>query len=582
MAGGKETPRQKMIGMMYLVLTALLALNVSKEVIAAFVTINDKLDRSSIIIDNGNVNNYEAFEKKYTTAKSLKQDTKNVLYWQKKAEEVSDSTKSIIHYLLSECSDMLEAAEKVAWYDKETDVDAKGRIFKLKPLGEVQNMDNYDIPTNFFIGPDPQKPSDRGMNFPKKVIAYRNAVAEIMATYTDPGDPKKKYSLKMPEDLKDLSLAMNSCNPEDTTMIASFIRSLDIPLEITRKVHGHDETMPWPSVMFDHAPIVAAAAMITALKLDVKNAESIATEFMLSKVDIQEFNFNKIEPLAFASTGYINQGDSLNLRIMIAAYDSTEIPRVSWAQDADTADASSWQPASDKNGNIAIRGDKPGDHNVKGVIYIKQRGVDVPKPWRFNYSVGQPMGVVALPDMRVLYRGYDNKVEGTASGFPPEKVSLSGSGCSLTKSGKFWIAKVGSGVREANISVIGKKDDGGSVNLGSFVFKVKKLPPPSVYLGAITNGQTPGLSTVRANGNGRVRCAYDESIPLTNVKFNIISGKVTVDGIMAKGRISSGGALDANAKRVLAQSKGKQVAITVNYRGPDGVSQRGALVFTPR
>jgi len=42
MAGGKETPRQKMIGMMYLVLTALLALNVSKEIVIAFITLNDK------------------------------------------------------------------------------------------------------------------------------------------------------------------------------------------------------------------------------------------------------------------------------------------------------------------------------------------------------------------------------------------------------------------------------------------------------------------------------------------------------------------------------------------------------------
>ena len=83
-----------------------------------------------------------------------------------------------------------------------------------------------------------------------------------------------------------------------------------------------DGEMPWPSVMFDHAPIVAAAAMLTSLKLDIKNAESVASEYMLSKVEAPSFNFNKIEPLAFARTGYINQGDSLDLSVMIAAYDS--------------------------------------------------------------------------------------------------------------------------------------------------------------------------------------------------------------------------------------------------------------------
>ena len=47
MAGGNLSPRQKMIGLMYLVLTALLALNVSKEIINAFVTVNDSLEVSN-------------------------------------------------------------------------------------------------------------------------------------------------------------------------------------------------------------------------------------------------------------------------------------------------------------------------------------------------------------------------------------------------------------------------------------------------------------------------------------------------------------------------------------------------------
>ena len=46
MGGGKETPRQKMVGLMYLVLMALLAMNVSKEIINAFVTLNNKLEGS--------------------------------------------------------------------------------------------------------------------------------------------------------------------------------------------------------------------------------------------------------------------------------------------------------------------------------------------------------------------------------------------------------------------------------------------------------------------------------------------------------------------------------------------------------
>ena len=48
MAGGKETPRQKMIGMMYLVLTALLALNVTKEILDAFIAIEKNITNSAL------------------------------------------------------------------------------------------------------------------------------------------------------------------------------------------------------------------------------------------------------------------------------------------------------------------------------------------------------------------------------------------------------------------------------------------------------------------------------------------------------------------------------------------------------
>jgi gliding motility-associated protein GldM len=574
MAGGKETPRQKMIGMMYLVLTALLALNVSKQVIAAFVTINDKLDRSANIINQNNQSNYSSFDKKITTVKAQGGDVESVKVWQERAFTVQNRTTQTVSYLLSEANDMIKASEGTDWV-AEDGKDENGNIIALKPLADILGMDNYDIPTNMFIGGNPQKPVQRGLNLRDSVIAYRNAVAEVMGNYED---AKGKYTFTAPESLDGLSEALATANSADTAAIAAFMRSLDIPEMINQRVHGHDNMIPWPSAMFDHAPIVAAAAMLTALKLDIKNSESMATDFLLSKVDVQEFDFNKIEPLAFASSGYINQGDSLNLRVMIAAYDSTEVPDIRWGMDADTSNTDNWKPATNaSDGSISIRGDQPGQHLVKGVIYVKQRGVPVAKPWSFDFAVGQPMGVVALPEMRVLYRGYDNIVEGTASGFPADRVTLSGSGCSISKKGNQYIAKVGSGVREANISVMGKKDDGGSVNLGSFKFKVKALPTPGLYLGGIESGQSPGLSNVKAQT--RVSCRYDESVPLTGVKFNISGGTVTVDGIMRKGKINPGGGLDSDAQNILKQSKGKQVSILVNYRGPDGVSKRTAMIF---
>jgi hypothetical protein len=111
MAGGKETPRQKMIGMMYLVLTALLALNVSKQIIAAFITINDKLDASGQVINATNQGLYGEFDKKRAALVATKGDMAVYNLWSGKAEEMKKETAKIVGFLLSESNEMIKLAE---------------------------------------------------------------------------------------------------------------------------------------------------------------------------------------------------------------------------------------------------------------------------------------------------------------------------------------------------------------------------------------------------------------------------------------------------------------------------------------
>jgi hypothetical protein len=202
----------------------------------------------------------------------------------------------------------------------------------------------------------------------------------------------------------------------------------------------------------------------------------------------------------------------------------------------------------------------------------------VGKPWTYNYTVGAPMGIVAQPDMRILYQGYDNVVEGTASGFPAEMVSLSGSGCSLSAKGNGkYIAKVSRGTRKASISVSGSKEDGSSVSLGSFEFEVRPMPNATAYFGKTSTGQS--ASYAAAKNTPSVRVAYDPSVPLKGVSFSIRGGSVTVSGVPGKGKVNAGGSFDGKAKSLLKQSKGKTVTVLVNYKGPDGVGKMTAVVF---
>ncbi len=570
MAGGKQTPRQKMIGMMYLVLTALLALNVTKEVVNAFVTINDKLDASSSIIGNKINEDYTEFDLKKMTllAKGANLDLFNT--WKGKADSLQIQTAQMVDFLLGECNAMIKAAEGEDWI-AENGRNEDGGIIKLKPLMDIGVKDNYDIPTQIFIGGDPTKPIDRGVAIREMIHDYRNDVTEMMGTYSE---GEKEWRFTAPEDENLLDEALKTVNPKDKERINHFYRSLTIPETLYDQ--GEAKEMPWVSVTFNRAPIVAATAMFTALKVDVKNAESIASEFMLSKIKEPPYPINKIEPMTLARSGYLNIGDSMQLNVLIAAYDSTEVYRVKWGMNEDTL-PERWKETT---GGINLDGASPGKHRIKGAIGVRERGGLVWKPWEYDYEVGQPTGAIAQPEMRVLYRGYENILEGSASGFPADMVSLRGNGCTVRRNGGKWIATVENGVRNATINVVGEREDGTSVTVGTYGFKVKPIPDPIIYLGSIKSGDTPTKNSVVAQN--RIRMNLDPSVNLTDVKFKIKEGKVEVSELNKKGKILSGGFLDENAKNILRQSSGKTVTISVKYADPSKVIERASLSFQVR
>src|SRR5574344_1794367 len=93
MSGGKETPRQKMVGMMYLVYTALLAMNVSKDILNAFDIVNDGVRDTNKTIAERISNQYASFENAYS-----KDPEKVGPYWEQ-AQQVRSKTDDIINYV---------------------------------------------------------------------------------------------------------------------------------------------------------------------------------------------------------------------------------------------------------------------------------------------------------------------------------------------------------------------------------------------------------------------------------------------------------------------------------------------------
>lgn len=516
MAGGKETPRQKMIGMMYLVLTALLALNVSKEIVAAFITINDKLDSSGAIINGKNDNNITAFNQKRLALKEKKASLKTIDLWQGKSNQLTKLADRTVSFILQNSNEMIKMAEGKDWIANQNE---HGQITQLKPLFDISNMDNYDIPTNLFIGGNPNKPNDKGNGIRDSIIEYRNNVCKLMANYTE---NEKQWSFDPLIAENDLEKALQTVNPKDTSSIKHVFSTLSIPKSIEVKDAGEVKEKPWASAMFDHAPIVAAAALFTALKVDVLNGKSIASDYMLAKVDAPMFNFNKIEPLPFSKSNYVNLGDSLDLNVMIAAYDSTENNLIRYGIDQDTI-PENW---TSTKGKINLDVDQPGYHIVKGQIGVKENNETKYRNWRYAYTVGEPTGSIALPALNFLYRGNQNLVVGSGSGFSKYKLVGIQNVTIREENGKQY-AYPGNG-RNAKIKIIGIGNNGEQNDLGVFDFKVDDAPTPELKMGSAIETRKADLAEITYAT--RFTAFYEPGIPL-DCNFKVIKWNVRIEGI---------------------------------------------------
>ncbi|MGB1635555.1 MAG: hypothetical protein ACPHBR_02120, partial [Flavobacteriales bacterium] len=157
MAGGKETPRQKMIGMMYLVLTALLALNISKEVLNGFVKVENSLQDTQRTLKGKVAETLTTLEVKYD------QNKEKVGPFMDKAREVRGKSDNLVNYITQLKGRCMATSEGVYVKEKENDFanfigkDENGMDTTIS-LAVIQKKDEYQELTAFMVGSEPQNP----------------------------------------------------------------------------------------------------------------------------------------------------------------------------------------------------------------------------------------------------------------------------------------------------------------------------------------------------------------------------------------------------------------------------------------
>ena len=654
MGGGKETPRQKMVGLMYLVLMALLAMNVSKEIINAFVTLNNKLENSIAQVESFNTELSGRLESKLATLEATgapKEETDRVKKHKESNDKVIELTRHMANDLVKrnlfllisavdagttfeEFDDLEEAivsdneeaktrlkklVEKVnsigvvaadehadggdahddPYHNNVFHIDDEGYIH-IKDLSNYSKKDDYDTPTRLLAGESFETIAPEGQHLMDNLHHYRNDLIALIANHegTNKATGEKimynfdTTAIEDPDYLISEQDAIDFANKVDSA-VASMVKNKKVdPLDqeackniwvrmtIQKFVKNHGEDYPWIFGQFDHAPIVAASAVMTSLRSDVLSVQTLASQLIDSRVKVQSFNFNKIDPLAFASTSYINSGDSLGLKVMIAAYDSSEAMELHYWEDDSSQylltdgeqDKSKMKKFEGKAGQQVNISGSIGDHILSGLIAVKEKGVKKWKPWQFRYSVGSPSAAIENADLLVLYGGgWKNKMYVSASGYKSESVKVTATNCKISgpDSKGMYTATV-SDVRKkiATIRVSAIDDNGKSVELAKKEFRLFGLPEPQAFFG----GQKRGAINRTDAKNIPMLIAKLEDNPL-DCPFAVKSFKVKCNATDPPWDLASNGKRMTSAiqKKIGKTPKGLEIKFhKIKVVGPNG------------
>lgn len=528
MSGGKQSPRQKMIGMMYLVLTALLALNISKEIINAFITIDSGLKSTNSNFDKKNEMTYAAFEK----AKLNDEKKAGPIYAQ--AMKVKALSKKTCDYITSIRGEMVAESAKV---------DPKvGDTLRLTLLDKP---DDYDSPTHFMIGSDPANVTGKAKPLKEALVAYYSDLTKLL--------PEKVQ--------KDFSARIKPSIPENEVWSAE-----------------HGEMISWEWYNFYHAPIVAAIAQLDRMINDVKNAEGDAVNELFSSISANDFKFDNLVAKVVAPTSYIFTGEHYTADVFVAAYSSTQNPVVY------LGDFDSVKPYKLKSGTIDstsvtvsaglgkydVVANSVGIQKLNGLIRVKKPdGTWDQYPFKQEYMVAAPSAAVFLEKMNVFYIGVDNPITISAAGVAPSDLSPSLSGGTMSSNGKpgSYIVRVQAGTK-ATLNVSAKMN-GSSKSMGSFEFRIKRVPDPAAYVGNLkgdgqmTKGELQGQSGVFARMEN-----FDFDLKFTVVSFVM---SMNINGVFVEKK-ANGPGITPEMKTMLAGAKpGNKVFFEqVTVSGPDG------------
>lgn len=541
MGGGKETPRQKMIGMMYLVLTALLAMNVSKTVLMGYIRVNEGMEHSRDNLSENNKNISDAF------LKSIDGNPAAKPYYDRATEAKKDFDEVIAY---------IEKVKSNVYFHTEKFEDPKsGDTVKLEHLVNG-SYDNYDEPTHVLLGSEPNNPISGPLTASELKSKLIGLNKKLMALVEKMQTTDGEHLLK--PDYVNLKNKLGYLIPHASGAIED------------------GEVMNWEMENFYHLPEAAVIANLTKIQVDVKNAESEILQIFSGASGKLSIKPDKLLARVIAPSSYIQAGQEYVADIFLSAsfsklaagdmevlmgLDSLAVKNGATGKSIEIVDG---------QGKYRVGTSGQGDQKYSGVIKFKKPdGTFEIYPFENEYKVAAPAAAVSADQMNVFYAGVPNPVTASAAGIAPGDIIINpvGAGVQYTSKGggKYDFTFTGTG--ECNITVSAKTADGVKVQGPPIKFRVKPLPKPDAKIGGkfappeMKRTDLMTVSSIGAGANG-----FDFQANYITQSYEI-TGKVKGNVKVITG---NGSNLSLDAQNIFKNAEvGSKIYIELKVKGPD-------------
>lgn len=288
----KLSPRQKMINLMYVVLMAMLALNISSDVLNGFSLVDEGLNRTK---ENSSSQN-EAIYK--TLREAMKQNPEKVKEWYDKAHQVRIKSDSLYKF-----------AESLKWSIVRKADGEDGDIHNIR------NKENLEAATHVMLAP--------GIGKGKKLYNSINGYSKFITAMVNGNSMKKIISNNL---------------------------STDVPLK--GKLLGKN----WQEYMFENVPVIASVTLLSKLQNDVRTAEGIVLQQLIANIDIKDVRVNEINAYVIPASQTVVRGGKFSAQIIMAAVDTTQRPNIYIGNTLLKSSNGRYETVCNSTGNFTLRG----------------------------------------------------------------------------------------------------------------------------------------------------------------------------------------------------------------------------------